>query len=421
MIRKTGGYGWPRFLGDCGGGLAAVLIALPYGLSMAALMHLPPILGVITSILTAPVTAVLGRNPVLIGGTASVTVPFIASAVRTEGIGGAAKVSIVASVLMMVFCVLRLGRHASRVPPSVVAGFSAGIGAIMVISQLNVILDVPGQPNDNSLVQLVGVVRELPAARLEPVLLAALVVFAAALSSRWAPLLPAPLVGVALAGVAAQLFPYRVVELGPLELAVPPMVSFSWNPEDARTVLPSGLALAFVASVNLLLASRVVEHFRGRHQNLKRSDADRELGAYGIANMCAGIFGAPMSVGIPARSLANVRCGATSRTSNIMHAVFLIALVRLGSGVLVHIPLAALAGVTAWMGLCLLDWSAWRRLLRMRPVDSGAFLVTAFGVLMVNAVVAVVIGCSLYVAHSLYRRHVRPSPRIPEVAAGMAD
>jgi sulfate permease, SulP family len=249
-------------------------------------------------------------------------------------------------------------------------------------------LDVPGQPSDNSLAQLVGVVRELHAARLEPVLLGTLVVFAAALSSRWAPLLPAPLVGVALAGVAAQLFPHRVAELGPLELAVPPLVSFSWNPEDARTVLPRGLGLAFVASVNLLLASRVAEHFCGRHQNLKRSDADRELGAYGIANMCAGIFGAPMSVGIPARSLAlaNVRCGATSRTSNIMHAVFLIALVRLGSGVLVHIPLAALAGVTAWMSLCLLDWSAWHRLLRMRPVDSGAFLVTAFGVVMVNAV-----------------------------------
>ena len=219
MIRKTGRYGWPGFLGDCGGGLVAALIALPYGLSMATLMHLPPMLGVITSILTAPVTAVLGRNPVLIGGTASVTVPFIASAVRIEGIGGAAKVSIVASVLMMVFCVLRLGRHASRVPPSVVAGFSAGIGAIMVISQLNVILDVPGQPSDNSLAQLVGAVRELPVARLEPLLLSALVVFAAALSSRWAPLLPAPLVGVALAGVAAQLFPHRVAELGSRQLA----------------------------------------------------------------------------------------------------------------------------------------------------------------------------------------------------------
>lgn len=114
--RDSGKYTWERFFGDCAGGMIAALIALPYGLSMAALMGLPPILGVVTSILTAPITALLGRNPVLIGGTASASVPFIANAVRAQGIGGAAKVSIVASVLMMAFCVLRLGRFVGRVP-----------------------------------------------------------------------------------------------------------------------------------------------------------------------------------------------------------------------------------------------------------------------------------------------------------------
>src|SRR5579871_4788876 len=132
MIRSTGKYNWERFLGDCAGGMIAALIALPYGLSMAALMGLPPILGVVTSIMTAPITAILGRNPVLIGGTASATVPFIAAAYRAQGIGGAAKVSIVASVLMMAFCILRLGRFVSKVPSTVVAGFSGGIGGIML-------------------------------------------------------------------------------------------------------------------------------------------------------------------------------------------------------------------------------------------------------------------------------------------------
>src|ERR1700692_4457273 len=107
------------FVGDCFGGVIAALIAIPYGLAMASLMGLPPVLGVFTSILTAPVIALLGRNPVLIGGTASATVPFIALAVRHQGIGGAAKVSIVASVIMMGFCVMRLGRHITKVPHAV--------------------------------------------------------------------------------------------------------------------------------------------------------------------------------------------------------------------------------------------------------------------------------------------------------------
>ena len=92
MINRARKYSWKLFLGDCGGGAIAALIALPYGLSMATLMGLPPIMGILTSILTAPIIALLGRNAMLIGGTGSVTVPFIAAAVRNQGIGGAAKV-----------------------------------------------------------------------------------------------------------------------------------------------------------------------------------------------------------------------------------------------------------------------------------------------------------------------------------------
>jgi MFS superfamily sulfate permease-like transporter len=419
MLRATGKYNWERFLGDCAGGLIAALIALPYGLSMAALMGLPPILGVITSICTAPITALLGRNPVLIGGTASATVPFIAAAVRAQGIGGAAKVSIVASVLMMAFCVMRLGRYAAKVPASVVAGFSAGIGAIMVISQLHVLFGVAAPHGDNSLVQLMTVLQELTNGRWGPIILGGTVIGISALVMRWSPRLPAPLIGVALAGLVAMMFRIHEPEVGALHLSLPPFVGFSWTPQDVIKVLPTGLTLAFVASINLLLTSRAVEHFRGRHKHLRGSDADAELGAYGIANLAAGIFGAPMSVGIPARSVANVRCGGTTRVSNLLHAAFLFALVELGSGMLAHIPLAALAGVTAWMGLCLLDVSTWRRLHKMRHVDAAAFLATAIGVLVVNAVAAVLAGCAFYVIEFVYHRYIAPTSSmsgIPSVA-----
>src|SRR3954470_12614408 len=185
MLRAAGKYNWERFLGDCAGGLIAALIALPYGLSMAALMGLPPILGVVTSICTSPITALLGRNPVLIGGTASATVPFIAEAGRAQGLGGAAKVSIVASVLMMAFCVLKLGRYAAKVPASVVAGFSAGIGAIMVISQLNVLFGVAAPKASSSLGQFFMVLGDLTSGKWAPLLLGGTVMLAAALTMKW--------------------------------------------------------------------------------------------------------------------------------------------------------------------------------------------------------------------------------------------
>ncbi len=398
-----GKYGWNQFLGDCSGGVIAALIALPYGLAMASLMGLPPVLGVFTSILTAPIIALLGRNPVLIGGTASATVPFLALAVKNQGIGGAAKVSIAASVIMMGFCVMRLGRHITRVPHAVVSGFSCGIGAMMVVSQLDIMLGIASpfsRASGSTVAQLAAVVDRIGDTRLGPLALGLSVIAVSMAVTRLSPRLPAPLIGVGLAIVIGRFFGLHEKEVGALPTTLPPFAGFSWSADDVYTVVPSAFVLAFVSSVNILITSRVVEHFQGRHKRMKSADADAELGAYGIANLCAGMFGAPLAVGIPARSLAVVRCGGATRLANLLHAAILVGILAVGATLVGHIPLPALAGVTAWMGLCLLDWSAWRRLPKMNRFDAIAFLATAISVLTVNAVLAVAIGCGVY----LFRR-----------------
>ncbi|MCU1234496.1 MAG: sulfate transporter [Candidatus Solibacter sp.] len=403
-------YGWTQLLGDCSGGVIAALIALPYGLAMASLMGLPPVLGVFTSILTAPVIALFGRNPVLIGGTASATVPFLALAARQHGVAGAAQLSILASLFMLLFAVTRLGRHMAKVPHAVVTGFSCGIGGMMLISQLDIIFGLAtpmGRSAGTAVGQLASVVERIDQARMIPLVLGLSVILVATVAARISPHAPAPLVGVVLAFAIARAFEFREKEVGMLPAMLPPVVALSWKWKDALAMLPSAAALAFVASVNILITSRVVEHFRGRHKRMKASDADAELGAYGLANCVAGAFGAPLSVGIPARSLAVVRCGGTTALANLLHAAVLLVILWLGSGAVSHIPIPALAGVTAWMGLCLLDWSAWRRLPKMTRVDAAAFLLTAASVLAVNAVLAVALGCSLYGAHALWARLVR--------------
>jgi SulP family sulfate permease len=422
MFREASRYSWRLFAGDCFGGVIAALIALPYGLAMATAMGLPPMLGVLTSVITAPITALLGRNPLLIGGTSSVTIFFIAAAVKKQGISGAAKVSIVASVFMMAFCVLRLGRYISKVPHTVVTGFSCGIGGIMVISQLNVILGLSKPGGESPLSQFFDIIQRIPAGHWPPLVIGTAVIVASIVCARYTKMVPAPLVGVLVAYGLVKLFRFHEAEVGSLPLTMPPLADFTWDARDAYTVLSSAFGLAVVSSINLLLTSRVVEHFRGRHHFLKRSDADRELGAFGIANICAGLFGAPLSVGIPARSVAAIRCGATTRLSNLLHAAFLCTFLWFGAGLVAQVPLAALAGVTAWMGFNLLDWSTWRRLPRMRLIDSAAFLVTMLGVLAVsNAIYAVIAGCALYGAHYLYFKFF-PNSEVPaEVPAHIAD
>lgn len=403
-------YNWRRLGGDVAGGAIAALIALPYGLAMANLMGLPPVLGLVTSIATAPITALLGRNPVLIGGTASATVPFIAKAVSKQGIGGAAKVCIVASIFMLVFCVLRLGRHIQKVPQPVVTGFSCGIGAMMFLSQLGVILGIKAvvdRTSNNMLYQSWQVLSHISQTQWNAVTIGGVVIVASFAASHFIPRAPAPLIGIVASVSVALIFGLHQKEVGKLPLEIPAFAGFSWTPADVLSVIPEALGLAFVSSVNILITSRVVEHFRGRHKHLKPTDADTELGAYGIANIVAGIFAAPMSVGIPARSLASVRCGGTTRLSNIFHALFILSFLALGANYISHIPVPALAGVTAYIGICLLEWSTWRRLRRMRKLDAAAFLSTAVSVLIVNAVLAVAIGCSFYILRYMYSRLYR--------------
>ncbi len=404
-------YSWKLLVGDLGGGAIAALIALPYGLAMANLMGLPPVLGLVTSIATAPITALLGRNPVLIGGTASATVPFISQAVHSQGVGGAAKVCMAASVFMLMFCVLRLGRHIHRVPQPVVIGFSCGIGAMMFLSQLGVMLGVRAvvdRSSNNILYQSWQVLSRASETQASALIISGVVILGALLSTRFFPRAPAPLVGIIASVLIAGVFGLHQKEVGRLPLEIPPFAGFSWSPADVLSVIPAAFGLAFVSSVNILITSRVVEHFRGRHKHLKLSDADTELGAYGIANMVAGVFAAPMSVGIPARSLANVRCGGATRMSNLFHAAYILAFIVLGADYISRIPIPALAGVTAYVGICLLEWSTWRRLARMRKVDALAFLSTAIAVLLVNAVLAVAIGCSFYLLNYFYQRLQTP-------------
>ena len=61
--------------------------------------------------------------------------------------------------------------------------------------------------------------------------------------------------------------------------------------------------------------------------------------------------------------------------------------------------------------VCLLDWSTWRRLPKMRLIDAAAFLTTAVSVLVVNAVAAVALGSSLYALRYMYLRAKTPASR----------
>src|SRR5262249_42751624 len=156
-----------------------------------------------------------------------------AAAVRAQGIGGAAKVCLTASVFLMIFCVLRLGRHVAKVPHAVVSGFSCGVGAMMVILQLRTLLGLPaatGEGSSSPMGQLASGMAMLGQPRWEPLLLGMIVVAGAAASARMWPRSPAPLLGVGLAVVVAAMLGWRERPLGQVTLTLPPFAGFTWQP-----------------------------------------------------------------------------------------------------------------------------------------------------------------------------------------------
>ena len=67
--------------------------------------------------------------------------------------------------------------------------------------------------------------------------------------------------------------------------------------------------------------------------------------------------------------------------------------------------------------LPVLDWSAWRRLTKMRRLDAVSFLTTAIGVLVVNAVGAVAAGCLIYAVPAAYNKFAQTTSLRPAAEA----
>jgi MFS superfamily sulfate permease-like transporter len=81
-----------------------------------------------------------------------------------------------------------------------------------------------------------------------------------------------------------------------------------------------------------------------------RTKYDKELAAQGIGNAICGLLGVLPMTGVIVRSSANVDAGGQSRTSAILHGVWLLVFVVVLPFTLAYIPVASLAGLLVFTG-----------------------------------------------------------------------
>jgi MFS superfamily sulfate permease-like transporter len=285
----------------------------------------------------------------------------------------------------------------------VVYGMLAGIGVLIVLSQVHVMLDAVPKPSglDNLSAFPAAVAQALPSLGWQAGLLGLSTIAVMYLWEKFRPhslrFVPGALLGVGLATVASLILALQVkrVEV-PANLAE----AIDWlKPADLLnladpTLLIAAFAVAFIASAETLLSAAAVD----RMHSGQRSDFDRELSAQGVGNMLCGLLGALPMTGVIVRSSANVQAGATTRMSTIFHGLWLLAFVLLLSSVLQSIPVASLAGVLVYTGFKLVDLKAFRGLGRYGRMPMFTYAATALAIIFTDLLTGVLIGFGLTLA-----------------------
>lgn len=383
------------------------LVALPLCMGIAIASGMPPAKGLVTGIIGGLVVGWLAGSPLQVSGPAAGLAVLVFELVREHGVAMLGPILVLAGALQLLAGRLRLGCWFRVTAPAVVQGMLAGIGILIVLSQVHVMFDTSPQASglDNLLAfpaTLLEAARQFgPGGDLDAALLGLGTILVMLAWERWRPgalrFLPGALIGVGLATLAAS-----GLDLQVNRVQVPATLgeAIDWlQPADLLRLadpqlLLAALVLAFVASAETLLSAAAVD----RMHSGPRSDLDRELSAQGVGNLLCGVLGALPMTGVIVRSSANVQAGARTRLSAVLHGAWLLALVALLPGLLQQIPIASLAGVLVYTGIKLVDFKSLRGLGRYGRAPLAIHAATALGIVAFDLLTGVLIGFGLTLA-----------------------
>ncbi|MDH6578989.1 SulP family inorganic anion transporter [Kitasatospora sp. MAP5-34] len=395
---------------DLPASIAVFLIAVPFSLGIALATGAPPTAGLVAAAVGGLVVGTLGGTPLQVSGPSAALTVITAGLIAQYGWQVTCAVTAVAGLLQLLLGWLRVARTALAVSPAIVHGMLAGVGLTIAIAQLHVVLG--GSPQSSALANLIALPQQLSGPHPPALAVGALAI---AVLCGWPRLgrlpgaagrvggrltrVPAGLVAVT-AGTTLSLglgFTLARVELpswGEHSLASVPTLELAGRHWPA--LIAAVLTVTAVASVESLLSAVAVD--RMTHQP---GDLDRELRGQGAANFVTGLLGGLPIAGGAVRSSANVRAGAATRWSAVLHGLWVLLAAFALTGGLRRIPLAALAALVLMVGIQMVSFAHIRRVHRHR--EFPVYLATVLGVVLLGVPLGVVLGGSVAVLLALYR------------------
>jgi sulfate permease, SulP family len=396
------GYGLAEFRADVIAGLTVAIVALPLSMAIAIASGVTPDRGLYTAVIGGFIVSLLGGSRFQIGGPAGAFIVLVALTAERQGVDGVILATLMSGVFLIAAGYLRLGTYIKFIPYPVTVGFTAGIAVIIFASQLRDLFGItlttkePGE----LIPKLEVLARGLHTANLSAVAVSgiciAIIIGLRKLRPHW----PGILIAVVVAALATWALSLPVETIGtrfggiPRELPWPAWPSFSL--EKARAVLPDAIAFALLGAIESLLSAVVADGMTGR-----RHRSNCELVAQGFANIASALFGGICVTGTIARTATNVRAGARSPISGMLHSAFLLLFMLIAAPLASYIPLAALASVLVVVAWNMAEKHEFATLIRSSRGDAtvllATFLLTIFRDLTEGILVGFALGAVLFI------------------------
>lgn len=348
---------------DALSGFFVFLLALPLSLGIAKASEFPPAMGVLTAMIGGLFVSFFAGSPLTIKGPAAGLITICAGAVTELGGGAegwhlALGVIVVASVLQMLFGVLKFGDLSDFFPHSVVHGMLAAIGLIIFSKQIHVLLGIdPATLKGLETVELFKLIpdslyHEDPRVTLVGLISLVIIFGIPLIKGQATKKIPIPLVVLLITIPLTIMMDFKHTEPAFDMVSIGNFwdnIGFHINFSGIGTFVFWKYVLMFllVGSLESLLTVKAMDSL----DPWKRiSNTNKDLIAVGGGNVLAGLLGGIPMIAEVARSSANIAFGGRTRWANFFHGGFLLLAMLLFIPVIEMIPNAALAALLIAVG-----------------------------------------------------------------------
>jgi carbonic anhydrase len=377
------------FLDDLYAGVTVAFVAIPLSLAIALASGVPPEVGLITAIVAGIVCALFGGTPLAVCGPAAAMCILIADVVEKFGVKSLILICALAGIMQVVSGILGLGKLGRYVPIPVIAGFTAGIGVIILIGQLPRAFGLEPPPESDVFSVFSHLKVYLHEINGTCIFLVALTLLIIRGLPKLIPKLPSILIAVVTVSLVTYGFDLTDVPLiGAIPRSLPMPTLPSFGSLSIQELIVNAFFIYLLASLETLLSSSAVDKLTKGSKH----DANQELIGQGLANITSALFSGIPVTGVIARSATNVQAGAKTRRASIIHSLIIILSVVVAAPLIAMIPIAALAGVLFSVAFSMINFREFYDLWTTTKSEATIYAITFVTIVFVDLLAGIQAG-----------------------------